>query len=153
MFCGSDSSKVDDKGRWKLPSSLAELLGDQKDAPFFITISADKTCGELWPIAEWQKQQAKLARASSLNKTVRAYRNLTGYFGRQEKLDAAGRILLPKRLRDELNLDGEVAGVGQGKYIALYNEKIFAAEMVPEKGLSETEQEELDTLLKDEEVE
>lgn len=146
MFRGSDSSKVDDKGRWKMPASLVELLGDAKGSPFFITISADMTCGEIWPVAEWQKVEANLAKASVLNKTVRGYRNLVGYYGRQEPLDGAGRLMLPKRLREKLKLEGEVLAVGQDRFIALYNEARFEADMLPPDGLTDGEIDELMTL-------
>lgn len=153
MFRGSDSSKVDDKGRWKLPASLAELLGDDKDAPFYITISANRQYGEIWPMAEWQKVEAKLARASSLDEAVTEYQNLVGFYGRQDKLDAAGRFMLPKKLREAVNLEGEVLAVGRGRFMALYNEQAFENEFLPKQGLSAEKKERINALLNGPDVE
>lgn len=135
MFRGSDPSTVDDKGRCKLPSSFKDQLGAEKDNPFFIT-SVDGKFAEVWPLTEWQKNETKLAKVSSLDQAVTDYMNLVNFYGHQVTLDAQGRLLLPKMLRGLAKLDGEILVVGRGKFLAVYNRDVFMQEILPKQGLT-----------------
>lgn len=121
VFRGNHPAKVDPKGRLKLPSKFAELLDLTTNAQFYITSSDGKTA-EVWPLEEWEKQEAALlARSSNLNVAVKKYMSLTSYYGQQVGIDSEGRVLLPQILRQKARMDGEVAVLGKLRYLEVHN--------------------------------
>jgi MraZ protein len=148
VFRGNHPAKVDPKGRLKLPAKFTELMDLTPDAQFYITSSDAKTA-EVWPLAEWEKQEARLmARASNLNVPVRKYMNLTSYFGHQVGIDSEGRVLLPQILRQKAKLDAEVAVLGKIRYLEVHNLSELD-QSVEENPMTEEERMAVDALLQD----
>jgi MraZ protein len=124
MFRGNHPAKVDEKGRLKLPAAFKQLLDAQNVTQFYIT-SADGKFAEIWPLPEWEKREALLARHSTLNDAVRKYLNMTSYYGQQAEIDNQARVLLPQILRGKASLDSDVAVFGKTTYLEVHNRAIF----------------------------
>ena len=60
-FRGNHPAKVDEEGRLKLPAPFKKLLDAPNVTQFYIT-STDGKSAEIWPLPEWEKQEALLAR-------------------------------------------------------------------------------------------
>ncbi len=146
VFRGNHPAKVDPKGRLKLPAKFTELMDLTGNAQFYITSSDGKTA-EVWPLAEWEKQEAALlAHSSNLNPAVKKYMNLTSYYGQQAGIDGEGRVLLPQILRQKAKMDGEVAVLGKLRYLEVHNLDELD-QCVTEKPMTEEELSAVDAVL------
>jgi MraZ protein len=121
-FRGHYPAKVDDKGRLKLPAAFKDLVDEEKVTQFYIT-STDGEKAEIWPLPEWEKQEALLAESSTMDEAVDKYLNLTSYYGQQVEMDSQGRVLLPQILRGSARLDAEVAVRGKLYFLEVQNLK------------------------------
>ncbi len=114
MFRGNHPAKVDEKGRLKLPAAFKQLLDAQHVTQFYIT-SVDGKSAEIWPLPEWEKQEALLAESSTMDDAVAKYLNLTSYYGQQVEMDSQTRVLLPQILRGTAKLDCRGSRHGQNQ--------------------------------------
>ena len=87
---------------------------------FYVT-STDGESAQIWPLPEWEKQEALLAESSTMDAAVDKYLNLTSYYGQQVEMDKEGRLLLPQLLREKAKLDAEVAVLGKLNYLEVHN--------------------------------
>ncbi len=124
MFRGNHPAKVDEKGRLKLPAAFKQLLDAQNVTQFYITC-VDGKSAEIWPLPEWEKQEALLAESSTMDDAVEKYLNLTSYYGQQVEMDNQARVLLPQILRGTAKLDAEVAVMGKMNYLEVHNLALF----------------------------
>ena len=120
MFRGNHPAKVDEKGRLKLPAAFKQLLDAQHVTQFYIT-SVDGKSAEIWPLPEWERQEALLAESSTMDDAVAKYLNLTSYYGQQVEMDSQARVVLPQILRNSARLDAEVAVMGKINYLEVHN--------------------------------
>jgi len=86
VFRGNHPAKVDPKGRLKLPSGFKEQVDEANVTQFYIT-STDGKKAEVWPLAEWERQESLLAETSTMDDAVEKYLNLTSYYGQQVEMD------------------------------------------------------------------
>lgn len=145
MFRGNHPAKIDEKGRLKMPAAFKALVDAQNVTQFFVTSSTGKRA-EIWPLPEWEKIEERLARASSLDDAVEEYQNLVNFYGQQLEMDNQGRILLPPLLRTKARLDAEVAVMGKGLHIEVYNLEIFEKEL-PSEGMNDDRRRRVATIL------
>jgi MraZ protein len=128
MFRGNHPTKVDEKGRLKLPAAFKQLLDAQNVSQFYIT-SQDGKSAEIWPLPEWEKREALLARRSTLNTVVKKYLNMTSFYGQQVEIDNQGRVLLPQILRGKAQLDTDVVVFGKTTYLEVHNRENFVRDL------------------------
>jgi MraZ protein len=134
MFRGNHPAKVDEKGRLKLPAAFKQLLDAQHVTQFYIT-SVDGKSAEIWPLAEWERQEALLAESSTMDDAVAKYLNLTSYYGQQVEMDNQTRVLMPQILRGTAKLDAEVAVMGKINHLEVHNLALFE-ESLPANALT-----------------
>ena len=143
MFRGNHPTRVDEKGRLKLPADFRGQLegGPEAKQVFYIT-SKDGERAELWPIKAWEEIEAVLAKVPSTNPAKRKFLDVTNYYGQMAEMDNQGRLLLPQILRDKAGLTAEVLVYGSQKFLEVLSrptvealeQKLSAEEMA---GLSE----------------
>lgn len=124
MFRGNHPAKVDEKGRLKLPAAFKQLLDAQHVTQLYIT-SVDGKSAEIWPLPEWEKQEALLAESSTMDDAVDKYLNMTSYYGQQVEMDSQSRVVLPQILRGTAKLDAEVAVMGKINHLQVHNLALF----------------------------
>ena len=61
MFRGSHITRVDEKGRLKLPAEFKRQIDEEYGGQFYIT-SRDGKVAEIHPMREWEEFEKKLAR-------------------------------------------------------------------------------------------
>ena len=54
MFRGNHPTRVDEKGRLKIPADFKRVVDERYGSQFFIT-SLDGERAQVWPMPEWQK--------------------------------------------------------------------------------------------------
>ncbi len=145
MFRGNHPAKVDEKGRLKLPAAFKQLLDAQHATQFYIT-SVDGKSAEIWPLQEWEKQEALLAESSTMDDAVAKYLNLTSYYGQQVEIDTQSRVLLPHILRSAAKLDSEVAVMGKINHLEVHNLALLE-ESLPANGMTQDDRKAVAALL------
>ncbi|HLW51609.1 MAG TPA: division/cell wall cluster transcriptional repressor MraZ [Candidatus Angelobacter sp.] len=116
MFRGNHPTRVDEKGRLKVPAEFKRLIDEKYGKEFYIT-SVDGRVAQVYPFEEWQKIEEKLSRLSNFNPTKKKFLNRTNYYGQLVEMDGQGRVLVPSLLRDSAGIKGEVAVVGNLTYL------------------------------------
>ena len=116
MFRGNHPTRVDEKGRLKVPAEFKRLMDEKYGLEFYIT-SVDGKVAQVYPFEEWQKIEEKLSRLSNFNPTKKKFLNRTNYYGQLVEMDGQGRVLLPSLLREAAGIKGEVAVVGNLTYL------------------------------------
>jgi MraZ protein len=134
MFRGSHEAKIDDKGRLKVPSAFKALMDASNVTQFFVT-STNGKWAEIWPLPEWEKVEARLAKVSALDDAVEEFLTVVNFYGQQVEMDNQGRVLLPQALRTKAALDGEVKVMGQTRFLAVHNREALE-KALPSGGMS-----------------
>jgi MraZ protein len=138
MFRGNHPTRVDEKGRLKVPADFKRLIDEKYGAQFYIT-SVDGQRAQIYPFEEWQRIEEKLARLSSFNPAKKKLLNRTNYFGQLVELDGQGRLLIPALLREAAQIKGEVAVLGNLTYLEVRNMEAFRKELAENPFTAEDE--------------
>ena len=128
MLQGNFPTRIDEKGRLKIPVPFKEELEQSYGDQFCVT-SLDGQYVRIYPYEEWTKIQERLSRNSSFNKTRRKFLDRTNYFGKIVTWDKQGRVLIPPVLREAAEMKGEVAVLGNLTWLAVWNNERFLAEI------------------------
>jgi MraZ protein len=132
MFRGNHPTRVDEKGRLKVPAEFKRVIDEKYSAQFYIT-SLDGKVAQVYPFEEWERIEQKLAGLSSFNPTKKKFLDRTNYYGQQVEMDGQGRLLLPQLLREAGQIKGEVAVLGNLTYLVVRNLELFKREIQEEK--------------------
>ena len=116
MFMGEYDHSIDAKGRVIIPAKFRDQLGES----FVVTKGLD---GCLWIFAadEWEKFSQKLRALPVANKDARKFARFFLAGASEAETDKTGRILLPQVLRDYAKLEKDVALVGTGNRIEIWD--------------------------------
>jgi MraZ protein len=128
MFRGNIPTRVDEKGRIKLPADFKRLIDEHFGTHFFIT-SRDGKRAEVWPMKEWERIEAKLATVADSDPGKKRFLKFTSYYGQAAEMDAQGRLLIPQLLREAAKLDGDTDVIGLPGHLEIVNHEDLAAEL------------------------
>ena len=120
MFRGNHPTRVDEKGRLKVPAEFKRLIDEKYSTQFYIT-SRDGKVAEVYPFEEWQRLEEKFSKLSNFNPAKKNFLKRTNYYGQQVEMDAQGRLLMPQLLRESADIKGEVAVMGYLTYLEVHN--------------------------------
>jgi MraZ protein len=138
MFRGNHPTRVDEKGRLKVPAEFKRVLDEKYGQQFYIT-SFDGKVAQVYPFEEWERIEQKLAGLSTFNPTKKKFLDRTNYWGQQVEMDAQGRLLMPQLLRESAQIKGEVAVTGQLTYLVVRNLEQYRREIEEDKFTPEDE--------------
>ncbi len=130
MFRGNVSTKLDSKGRILLGARFKDGLGTKAiiakgNGPFLM----------VFPVEEFNKLEARLQPLMDLS-TDSGLRNfmtgkfqayLTNFYSNQAEVDVddQARISIPKFIRDEIDLNGDLIVLSAGKYLQIWKKKAY----------------------------
>ncbi len=120
MFRGNHPTRVDEKGRLKVPAEFKRVINEKYAQKFYIT-SLDGVIGQIYPFEEWERIEQRLASLSTFNPTKKKFLTRTNYYGQVVEIDGQGRLLIPQILRESAQLRGEVAVLGNLTYLEVRN--------------------------------
>jgi MraZ protein len=120
MFRGNHPTRVDEKGRLKVPAEFKRTVDEKYGAQFYIT-SVDGRIAQIYPFEEWQRIEEKLSKLSNFNPAKKNFLTRTNYYGQQVEIDGQGRLLIPQILREAAGIKGEVAVMGMLTYLEVRN--------------------------------
>ena len=128
MFRGNHPTRVDEKGRIKVPAEFKRVIDEKYGTQFYIT-SLDGKVAQLYPFEEWERIEQKLAALSTFNPTKKKFLNRTNYYGQVVEMDGQGRLLIPQTLREAAQIRGEVAVLGNLTYLEVRNKEALDKEI------------------------
>jgi MraZ protein len=130
MFRGSYVTQIDEKFRLKVPADFKRLIDEEYGTQFFIT-SKDGKRAEIFPMKAWLEKEEKMKGISDLNPAKKRYMEMTSYYGQVVEMDAAGRLLMPQKLREAASLTEEVVVIGMQTTLAVENHEKLKPTIVP----------------------
>ncbi len=125
-FIGDFVCKADPKGRFVLPAAFKREMNGGGDR-FVVRKDFFENCLVMFPYLEWEQELARIRSKLNLyNKEHNSfYREL--FRGSAEiSFDAAGRILIPKRLIETIGSPKEVVMLGVDSKIEIWDQTIYA---------------------------
>ena len=105
-----------------MPSRYRDQIASHCGGHLVATIDTSAACLLLYPVQEWDEIQRKIESLSSFNAATRRIQRLLIGHATDLELDGSGRILLPQALRDYAHLEKQVALIGQGKKLELWDQ-------------------------------
>ena len=127
MFRGNHPTRVDEKGRLKLPAEFKRLVDERYGTQFYIT-SFDGKSAQIWPLPDWKELEEKMA-AKIHDESIENLVNWSSYYGQEVEIDNQSRLTLPQLLREDAKLTAEVAVMGKTKYVEVKNEEILKQDL------------------------
>lgn len=126
-FRGRFDCKVDQKGRFILPSSIRDSIAKKK-LEFVVTnsLSDSKRCLDLYHISDWEKLEQKIALMPSLKKEVQIYQRFYLSGGQLVSADGQGRLNLPGGLRKFSGVKNEIVVVGMGRKLEIWDSQVWS---------------------------
>lgn len=113
MLTGECQQTIDNKGRMSVPQKFRSELGEK-----FVLTRGFSGCIFVYPMADWQALEEKLTELPLAEAKIQRF-----FLGGKEELniDAQGRILVPQHLREHAALEKEIATVGVGRRIEIWD--------------------------------
>jgi MraZ protein len=139
MFRGNHPTRVDEKGRLKLPADFKRRIDESYTGRFYIT-SQDGRVAQIYPMQEWEKVEQKLAAIPNFDPAKRKLMDRYNFYGSEAEMDAQGRLLIPQILREKANLMADVVVFGNQTYLEVANREAFVANMDANPLTAEDEQ-------------
>jgi len=120
VFRGSSATKIDDKGRLKLPTGFRRQFDSDYGPEVFIT-SVRGTSVLIYPIQVWEEIESALAALPKTDQVKQRFLERTSYFGQEATLDKQGRVVLPPLLRESSQMEGEVVVSARLDHLEVWN--------------------------------
>ena len=124
-FIGTYECKIDDKGRVKVPSSLAKQMEDFGGATFVIKRTVFQNCLEVYPMQHWDSLMEKI---NKLNRFVKKNADFIRMFTAGVKtveLDSAGRLQISKDLTLFAGLKKEMVITSAGELFEIWDKDAY----------------------------
>ncbi|MGA3128833.1 MAG: division/cell wall cluster transcriptional repressor MraZ [Candidatus Korobacteraceae bacterium] len=118
MFRGNCPTRLDEKGRLKMPADFKREIERSYDGQFYIT-SFDGAVIKLYPLKEWELFEQKVLEQSKSHRKMEQFSDVTSYYGQVVELDTQGRLTIAEWLRNKFGLKGEVAVIGKLNHIEI----------------------------------
>jgi len=122
MFRGISKVSLDGKSRMALPTRLRETIHEASHGKIVLTIDIRERALMLYPLGEWETVQTKLTGLANVRTEIRTVQRLLIGHATDLELDAQGRVLIPRLLRDFAGLGKKLILLGQGNKIEIWDE-------------------------------
>lgn len=128
---GSSPTKIDDKGRLKLPTIFRGVIQDQHGPDVFVTSLTGESV-LIYPMAVWIEIERKLIKAPGSHPSTLKFLDRVNYFGQPSELDGQGRVVIPAPLRERASIIGDVRVIGRLNHLEVWNEEQFTLKLARE---------------------
>lgn len=136
-FIGHIEGKRDEKGRIFVPATYRRILGERGTVRLVMRRDADNTCLVFYPEEVWNEQVSTL-RAALDEWNPSDQMLLMQYMSDAEfmEMDAQGRILLSKRVLEQVSIEQGVLFVGMLDRFALWSPALYERQCLDARDLS-----------------
>ena len=125
---GSSPTRIDDKGRLKVPTMFRGVIQDQHGPDVFVTsVTGDSV--RIYPMPVWLEVERKLTQLPGTHPSLLKFLDRVNYYGQTGELDGQGRVVIPAQLRDNAAIVGDVRVFGRIAYLDVWNEERFTQKM------------------------
>lgn len=107
QYIGEFECKADDKGRVVIPAGLKKQIPKEAAGKMVINRGFDK-CLTLFTKEDWKTESSQLTKLNYFNRKDRRFIRLFNNGATEIQVDAASRILLPKKLSAYAEIGSEV---------------------------------------------
>lgn len=125
-FIGDYICKADSKCRVVVPASFRKVMVASQQSLFVLRKNVFEKCIDMYPKAEWEVMIEGLK--SKLNTFNAKHAAFFREFcrGTQEvEMDGNGRVLLPRRMLDEVEIDKEMVMAAQDNVIQIWDVRMY----------------------------
>ncbi|WP_394263652.1 division/cell wall cluster transcriptional repressor MraZ [Trueperella sp.] len=116
MFLGTYEPRLDDKGRLILPAKYRDQLQGG-----LVMTRGQEHCLYIFPMSEFENMLERLNQAPMTSKEARTYKRVFLSGANDQIPDKQGRITIPAALREYADLDREVAVIGSGAHVEVWD--------------------------------
>ena len=121
---GSSATRIDEKGRLKVPTMFRGVIHDQHGADVFVTsVTGDNV--RIYPMPVWLEVERKLSQMPSTHPTRLKFLDRVNFYGQVGELDSQGRVVIPLHLRESAAIVGDVRVFGRIDYVEVWNAERF----------------------------
>jgi MraZ protein len=124
MFYGVYEHTIDRKGRLIVPAKFRQALDSQSISTLYLTRGLDG-CLFLFPEAEWRAVEARFKQVSFTKSEGRRFSRIFFSWASEVEVDALGRILVPKHLRDVARIQDDVVVIGVSTRIEIWAKELW----------------------------
>ena len=125
---GSALTRVDDKGRLKIPTVFRASFQDLHGPDVFVTSVTGESV-RIYPMPVWLEVEQRLLKMPASHPSRGKFLDRVSYYGQTSELDAQGRVVIPQLLRDSASIVGDVRVFGKLDYLEVWNEERFAQKL------------------------
>jgi transcriptional regulator MraZ len=135
-------SRLDDKGRLKLPADFHRYLSGLADKRLFVT-SLDRRIASIYPISVWEQNERFFEDYTEDPTRAENVAFTAADLGGEAEVDPQGRLQFPAKLRRELELENQTVHLYAYKSAirvisdAIYQARLSAAKQSPEADVKE----------------
>ena len=122
VFLGTYEPRLDAKGRLILPAKFRDQL-----AGGLVITRGQERCLYVFPAGEFERMYTELRRAPLSSKEARDYIRVMLSGASDDIPDKQGRIVIPSPLRDYAGLDRDLAVIGAGSRVEIWNVDAWSA--------------------------
>jgi MraZ protein len=137
MFRGNCQTRLDEKGRLKIPADFKREIDRTYNGQFYLT-SFNGTVVKLYPMQEWEKFELTVKNGPGTYEEKEKFNEVSGFYGHSTEMDAQGRLTIPESHRNKFGLKGEVSVLGKMDHFEIRVAGEFA-KAVDENPLTPTE--------------
>ncbi|MGI9106770.1 MAG: division/cell wall cluster transcriptional repressor MraZ [Pyrinomonadaceae bacterium] len=138
MLRGNYPARLDAKGRLKVPTAFRRYIQKNHGAEVYVT-SLNGESVRLYPLAEWEGIEQRLALLPSMDPARRKFLDRTNYYGQQATMDGQGRVLIHPLLRKSAGVVGDVAVLGYLNYLEVWELEKFQQRLLSDPYTEEDE--------------
>jgi len=129
MLRGNYPARLDAKGRLKVPTAFRRYIEKNQGAEVYVTSLTGESV-RLYPLAEWESIEQRLALLPSMDPALRKFLDRTNYYGQQATMDGQGRVLIHPLLRKSAGVVGDVAVLGYLNYLEVWELEKFQQRLI-----------------------
>jgi len=133
---GSAQTRIDDKGRLKVPTVFRGAIQDQHGPDVFVTSVTGESV-RIYPMPVWLEVEQRLSKMPGNHPSRLKFLDRVNYFGQTSELDGQGRIVVSQLLRDSASIVGDVRVFGKLDYLEVWNEERFAQKLLRDPWMDE----------------
>ncbi len=125
-FIGDYDCRVDEKGRLLFPAALRKQNKSASPDRYVVKKDIYESCLVLFTADEWERQNALIRRNTNPYNKEQAQFLREFYRGTAEiSLDSNGRLLIPKRLLEMVNISKDIVLSGQDSKIEIWSKERY----------------------------
>ncbi|SVC45483.1 uncharacterized protein METZ01_LOCUS298337, partial [marine metagenome] len=121
---GNLYTKIDDKGRLKIPTAFRALIAEKYGEALYVTSVTGESV-RIYPMPVWVRIEEKLAQVPSTHPSRLRFFDRVNYFGQPAEFDKQGRVSIHGRLRESAQMLGAVDVFGQYDHLEVWNHERF----------------------------